>query len=243
MSHVSLMTTPKKPLLMDDRPVMVFSDFDGTITQKDVIIMIMEAFAPPVWREIVDEILNKRTLSIKEGVSQLFRLIPPDKKAEIQAFVKENVRFRDGFEDFLLFCKDNGVPFKVLSGGVDFFVHPVLAAFSDQIEIFCNGATFDSTQSGIELTMPYFEADCIQCGQCACCKIALMNRLPAETAFRIAIGDSLTDLPMARVADWTFARGQLIDYCKEEGLAVTPYEDFRDIQLAIQTRINNAFTP
>jgi 2-hydroxy-3-keto-5-methylthiopentenyl-1-phosphate phosphatase len=240
MSHASLNNTQKTPLVIDGRPVVVFSDFDGTITQKDVIIMIMEAFAPPVWREIVDEILNKRTLSIKEGVSQLFRLISPEKKPEIQAFVEENVRFRDGFEDFLSFCQQNAIPFQVLSGGVDFFVHPVLAAFQSQIEIFCNGASFDANQKGIELTMPYFEPNCSQCGQCACCKIALMNHLPAESTFRIAIGDSLTDLPMARVADWTFARGQLIDYCNEEGLAVTPYEDFWDIQQAIQARIQEA---
>jgi 2-hydroxy-3-keto-5-methylthiopentenyl-1-phosphate phosphatase len=230
------------PLLIDGRPVVVFSDFDGTITQKDVIIMIMEAFAPPVWRDIVDEILNQRTLSIKEGVSRLFRLISPEKKPEIEAFVKENVRFRVGFEDFLSFCQEQAIPFQVLSGGVDFFVRPVLEAFRSQVEIFCNGATFDSTQTGIELTMPYFEPDCTQCGQCACCKISLMNRLPAETTFRIAIGDSLTDLPMARVADWTFARGQLIDYCREEGLTVTPYEDFRDIQQAIQARIQATST-
>lgn len=227
-------------LTIENRPVVVFSDFDGTITQRDVIVMIMEAFAPPVWRDIVDQILNQRTLSIKDGVTQLFQLIPASKKEDIEAFVRAEVKIRPGFETLLSFCNAEGVPFQVLSGGVDFFVHQVLASYRPRLDIFCNGASFetgpDNPDGRIQLTMPYYDADCTQCGQCACCKISLMDRFDREKYFRVAIGDSLTDLPMARVADLTFARGQLVDYCKEEDIAVTPYEDFHDVLNALQAR-------
>jgi 2-hydroxy-3-keto-5-methylthiopentenyl-1-phosphate phosphatase len=219
---------------IDGRPLQIFSDFDGTITERDVIMMIMEAFAPPGWKEITHRILEERTLSIRDGVAELFRLIPGSKKDEIIAFVKEEVRFRQGFPEFLDFCEDRKIPFQVLSGGLDFFIEPVLAPYRERLEIFCNGSDFFPEY--IAVTTPHLDLDCTGCGQCGCCKVKIMNEAPSET-FRVAIGDSLTDLPMARRADWTFARHQLIRYCDEEQLPYTPYETFDDIRSALTERM------
>lgn len=212
---------------MPKRPI-IFSDFDGTITDRDVIMMIMEAFAPPQWRDIVDRILDQRTLSIRDGVTQLFHLIPGSKKQEIIEFVMENVRFRPGFEAFLDFCQAQDIPFLVVSGGVDFFIEPLLAPYRDKLEIFCNQGVF--TPERIDLIFPYEDATCQPCGQCACCKLKILDRYPRESHMRIAIGDSLTDLGMSKVSDRVYARARLIDYCAEEGVPVHAFETFGDIQ-------------
>jgi 2-hydroxy-3-keto-5-methylthiopentenyl-1-phosphate phosphatase len=221
--------------LMDGRKPVIFCDFDGTLTERDVIIMIMEAFAPPEWKQIVDGILNSRTISIRDGVIQLFHLIPAHQRLEIEAFVSENVVLRSGLDGLLGFCHQHHIPFNVLSGGIDFFVQPVLKPFHHRLQIFCNQARFDGEQ--IELMFPYAPVDCTQCGNCGCCKINLMDRYPASDYYRIAIGDSLTDLPMAQLADWTFARGQLIQYCQEEQIPTTPFETFTHIQEALQLKL------
>jgi 2-hydroxy-3-keto-5-methylthiopentenyl-1-phosphate phosphatase len=226
------------PQIQNKAPVL-FCDFDGTISERDVIIMIQEAFAPEGWRDIVDQILNTRTLSIREGVIQLFKRIPGSQKDEMEAFVKENVKIRPGFEALLNFCQQHRIPFRVLSGGVDFFIRPILAPFQDKLTVFCNSATF--TPDAIHLEMPYYQENCEPCGQCACCKISLMEPFSPETHYRIAIGDSLTDLPMARVADWTFARGQLIDYCQQENISTTPYETFYDVLEALQHKLEFSY--
>jgi 2-hydroxy-3-keto-5-methylthiopentenyl-1-phosphate phosphatase len=233
---------PTHPAFEGKQPV-IFSDFDGTVTERDVIVMIMEAFAPPEWRDITDRILNQRTLSIREGVTQLFQLIPASKRPEIEAFVAREVKIRTGLDRLLAFCQTQAIPFQVLSGGVDFFIHPVLAPYRNQVAIFCNSAEFpeatspDTPAPGIALTFPYLNESCEPCGQCGCCKISLMDRFDPATHFRIAIGDSLTDLPMARVADWTFARSKLIQYCEEEGLAFTRFETFDDVRNALMSRM------
>lgn len=220
---------------VEGRSPVIFCDFDGTITQRDVIIMIMEAFAPPEWRDIVDRILNQRTLSIRDGVQQLFELIPGSKRAEIEEFVAQNVKLRDGFPEILDFCQARNIPFLVLSGGVDFFLNPVLASYREKLSIYCNSATF--TPSAIQINMPYYNENCEPCGQCGCCKISLMEPYDPATHFRIAIGDSLTDLPMAKTADWTFARGQLVSYCQEENIPTTPFENFHDVLNTLKERL------
>jgi 2-hydroxy-3-keto-5-methylthiopentenyl-1-phosphate phosphatase len=222
-------------VVIEHRQPVIFSDFDGTITERDVIQMIMEAFAPPVWKDIVAQILDARTLSIKDGVTQLFDLLPGSLHDDIVAFVKENVRFRPGFPEFLTFCQAKGIPFNVVSGGVDFFIEPVLAPYRDRLTLYCNRARM--TPERIELSFPYGATDCEPCNQCACCKIGILDRYSPETHYRIGIGDSITDLGMSRRADWTFARSRLIDYTAEAGIPTTPFETFYDIQAALEAKL------
>jgi 2-hydroxy-3-keto-5-methylthiopentenyl-1-phosphate phosphatase len=44
----------------------------------------------------------------------------------------------------------------------------------------------------------------------------------------IAIGDSVTDLEMAKVADKVLARDYLADTCNELGIPHIPFETFHD---------------
>ena len=53
----------------------IFCDFDGTITTTDNIISLMKKFAPPEWNSVKDSILAQE-ISIKQGVGELFRLLP-----------------------------------------------------------------------------------------------------------------------------------------------------------------------
>jgi 2-hydroxy-3-keto-5-methylthiopentenyl-1-phosphate phosphatase len=221
------------------RPV-IFSDFDGTITERDVIVMIMERFAPPVWRDIVDNILKHRTVSIRDGVAQLFDLIPSRLKPDILEFVGQNVRLRPGFDRVLNVCQRHDIPFLVVSGGLDFFIEPVLAPYRDQLQIFCNGSDFSGER--IKLTMPHLDESCAPCGQCACCKIAVMDRYPKDDFFRITVGDSLTDRAMSLASDWAFARHQLPAILDEAGAAYTTYDDFNDIANVLEPFLAHQLT-
>lgn len=209
------------------KPV-IFCDFDGTITEHDVIQMIMAEFAPPQWKSIVSEILDARTLSIKDGIVKLFDLIPSALEPKITEFVLREVKLRKGFDEFMAYCKQNEIPFLVVSGGVDFFIRPVLAKYKNQIEIFSNLASFDA--ESITLSMPYLPKDCPDCNECACCKQEVMKTYSSSDYFRISIGDSLTDLGASKLADLAFARARLLDYTKAENIPVQPFDNFDDVQ-------------
>jgi 2-hydroxy-3-keto-5-methylthiopentenyl-1-phosphate phosphatase len=215
----------------DGRNVAIFCDFDGTITDRDVIMMIMERFAPPQWRSIADAILTERTVSIREGLQQLFDLLPSDLEPEIQRFVAEAVTIRQGFEPLLAFAHQQAMPFWVVSGGLDLFIAPLLAPFADRLSLFANQACLQG--STIAVKMPYLSASCPPCDSCACCKIDIMDQLPHSQWARVVIGDSVTDLGMAQRADAVFARGQLCRDLDSMGIAYTPFHTFDEVLTAL----------
>lgn len=211
-----------------EKQLIIFSDFDGTITEHDVIVMIMKKFAPPEWVEIKDKILYERTITLKDGVEKLFGLIDSNKKNEILDFVKKKVKLRSGFIEFLDFCKSKNIEFNVVSGGLDFFVETILYEFKDKLKIFCNKGNFNSEK--IKIDYKYLPRNCTLCGNCGCCKIEIMEQYPKDKFTWVVIGDSLTDLPASKVADLVFARGDLIKYLEQENISYIRFENFNEVE-------------
>jgi 2-hydroxy-3-keto-5-methylthiopentenyl-1-phosphate phosphatase len=205
------------------RPV-IYCDFDGTITEKDNIIAIMKEFAPPEWDALKDNILAQE-ISIQEGVGQLFALLPSSLKDEIIQFALKQAVIRDGFKELLHLVKEEDIPFYVVSGGIDFFVHPILAPFGSFSEIFCNSADFSKNK--IEILWPNACDDNCQNG-CGCCKPSVIRKLKNTDDLTIVIGDSVTDLEAAKHADLVFAREYLAEKCDSLGIPYHKFETFHD---------------
>lgn len=208
------------------RPPVLFCDFDGTITTSDNIVAIMQKFEPPGVRAIIEDIVHER-VSIRQGVGAMFALLPSSMQEEIRAFVLSNAGIRPGFSELLAWCKAHDVPFYVTSGGIDFFVYPLLEPFGIPADhIYCNGSDF--TGENIRITWPH---PCDEhCGNdCGMCKTTVIRRFPRDEYFRILIGDSVTDFAGAKLADLVFSRSYLTEKCKELGLPHIPFETFHDI--------------
>ncbi|MBI3591242.1 MAG: MtnX-like HAD-IB family phosphatase [Candidatus Melainabacteria bacterium] len=214
--------------MIKNKKLAIFSDFDGTITERDVIVMIMERFAPPEWEEIKNKILYERVITLKDGVEKLFSLIDSSKQNEIIGFAKKEAKLRKGFVDFLDFCKKENIEFNVLSGGLDFFVEAVLENYKNKLKIFCNSGNFKSEK--IKIDYKYLPKNCTLCGDCGCCKIEIIENYPKDKFTRVLIGDSLTDLAASKIADVVFARGDLIKYLNEEKINHIRFETFDDIK-------------
>jgi len=242
------------------RPVMIFSDFDGSITERDAIVMTLERFAPPEWKDITRKILKERTLPVREGIQQLYALLGSDLKDEIIHFVKTEVKLREGFNDFMIWRKAQGIPFWVVSGGLDAFIHPLLEPYAGDYELFANVANFDAPH--IQVDMPYLPKtssppappmagsvpspfqkergqnqegfDCKVCGSCACCKVKVMELVKDYNPYTIVIGDSVTDFGMAQVADKVFARSALCNELDDLSVDYTPYSTFLNIYSSLK---------
>lgn len=213
---------------------IIFCDFDGTITINDNIVAIIRHFDPPGWQQIVDDVVGERK-SIRQGVGEMFRLLPTSRKDEIIEYAITNARIRDGFEELLRFCRYEGIEFYVTSGGIDFFVYPILERFGiPKDHIYCNGSDFSGER--VEITWPHpCDGHCTN--DCGMCKTTIMRRFPAERYERLLIGDSVTDFEGAKLADGVFARSHLIDKCNALGVPYTPFETFHDVIDALEERI------
>jgi 2-hydroxy-3-keto-5-methylthiopentenyl-1-phosphate phosphatase len=207
---------------------IVFCDFDGTITNNDNIIAIMKYFDPVGTEPIVKQIIE-RTMTVKEGVGAMFSLLPASRKEEIVRYAIDNATIRAGFPELLTYCREEGIRFLVTSGGIDFFVYPLLAPFGLKPEqIYCNASDFSGERIRIDWPHPCDE-HCDNYGGCGMCKTTIIRSYPADRFERILIGDSITDFPGAKLVDTVFARSHLIDLCEDLKLVYYPFETFHDV--------------
>lgn len=212
---------------------IIFCDFDGTITKSDNIVAIMKRFAPPGWEEIKEDILHER-ISIRKGVGKLFSLLSVDLKEEIVRFIQDTVEIREGFSEFVQFVRKQEIPFYVVSGGIDFFVYPILEKYVDANQIICNGSDFSGEV--IRIIWPY-PCDSLCQNDCGCCKPSFIRRFDENKYQRIVIGDSITDWQAAQIADHVFATDFLKKKCEDKGISYTSFETFFDIMQKMQEGI------
>lgn len=207
------------------RPIAIFCDFDGTITERDMIITIMEQFGAPGWEQIKDQILGQE-ITIQSGVGQLFAGISTDKRDEITAYAQEVAVIRPGFPEFLEFCREQEIDFWVTSGGIDFFVIPLLLPYGIDNPIYCNASDFAGEK--IQILWPHACDEHCDNG-CGMCKPSVMRKFPDPDLYRIVIGDSITDLQAAKQADFVIARSLLLQKCEELNLQHAAFVTFHDV--------------
>lgn len=208
------------------KKTVIFCDFDGTITITDNIVAIMKHFKPEGYEPIMEDTINQR-ISLREGVGAMFALMPSDLKEKIVEFVLSYAGIREGFQDLLNYLDQSDIEFNVTSGGMDFFIDPLLKPFGiPEDHIYCNHADF--TGEHIKITWPNPCQPPCENG-CGMCKTTVMRRYPEESYYRILIGDSLTDFEGAKIADLVYSRSWLTTKCEELGVAHVPYETFHDI--------------
>ncbi|WP_131503419.1 MULTISPECIES: 2-hydroxy-3-keto-5-methylthiopentenyl-1-phosphate phosphatase [unclassified Exiguobacterium] len=210
----------------------ILCDFDGTVTEHDNIIALMKEFAPQEAFEPLKKGVLDRSLSIRSGVGQMFRLLPSDRKQEYIDFLINRAVIRPGFDTLLAFAKSNGIDFAIVSGGIDFFVQPILACLLTDETIYCNGSDF--SEETVRIEWPH-ACDAACNNQCGCCKTSIARKLKQDGDTIIAIGDSVTDFELAKKADHVYARDYLITLCEQHGIPYTPFETFYDIVKHLQT--------
>jgi 2-hydroxy-3-keto-5-methylthiopentenyl-1-phosphate phosphatase len=204
---------------------VIICDFDGTITETDNIIAIMKKFAPPEWLPFKDAVLSQG-ISIREGVGNMFQLLPSSSKNEIVEFILESAEIRAGFKEFVQYTKENNIPLYIVSGGIDFFVYPLLEGLIDKDQVYCNEADFSNEM--ITIKWPH-SCDTACSNDCGCCKPSLIRQLTNAEQRKIVIGDSITDLQAAKLADFVIARDLLLEKSKDLQLPHKSFTTFYDV--------------
>lgn len=145
---------------------------------------------------------------------------------EIVQFLIETAEIRTGFHEFIQFVNENNISFYVISGGMDFFVYPLLQGLIPKEQIYCNETDFSTEFITVKWPHPCDE----HCqNHCGLCKSSLIRKLSDTNDFHIVIGDSITDLQAAKQADKVFARDFLITKCEENHIAYTSFGTFHDV--------------
>ncbi len=208
-------------------PLRVFVDFDGTLVQPNVAILLVERFAPNgrrVARE-VDEQLHQGRITLRQAWDRQAALLPWDQIPAMTEYVVRHVRLRGGAHPFVDLLREHRVPTMIVSGGLDFYIRPILEREGIDLE-FRSDTAHRGEDGRIRVTHPYGHAECRRCG---ICKAQLVHPPEVADPRTVFIGDGSTDRFAAEVADLVFARGRLLAYCREHGIRSYPFEGFTPV--------------
>ena len=199
-------------------------DFDGTITEDDLLDRIAREFGDPAVFQEVEDGIHAGTITLQECITREYEpvTIPLD---EAVAWVLERVRVRPGLPELVSFARDRGWNVSVLSSGFEEMIRPVLASAGvDGVHILAN--SIDARPDGWRVRWRD-ETVCAECNE-ACKRAGLPAR--GEVVY---VGDGISDRCAARAADRVFATRGLARYFDEHDLPYESFDDFHDIVRAL----------
>jgi 2-hydroxy-3-keto-5-methylthiopentenyl-1-phosphate phosphatase len=192
-------------------------DWDGTVTVRDTLWMLLERFGDREVFERMEGALGD-TKSYREVMETEMATItaPLDEAVE---FLVARVEIRPGFAELV-----HRFSPRLLSSSFHETIEPVLAREGVDVELTAN--RIDPRTDGWRVLWAD-EAPCPECGEL--CK---RRALPSDGTVVYA-GDGYSDRCAALAADRVFARGDLARYLASRGAAFEPFEDLGDIAAAL----------
>jgi 2,3-diketo-5-methylthio-1-phosphopentane phosphatase len=201
-------------------------DFDGTVTEADLLDVVASTFGDPaVYREVEDG-LQAGELPLREVITREFRPVtkPVD---EVVAWAIENVRVRPGLKELADLAHARGWQVVVISSGFHELIEPILEHEGVEVEVHAN--RLDPRPDGWIVLWSYDDS-CASCGES--CKRSTVRRL-ARGEEVVYVGDGYSDRCAAEDAGRVFAIKGLARYLDERGIRYEPFEDFHDAAAAL----------
>jgi 2-hydroxy-3-keto-5-methylthiopentenyl-1-phosphate phosphatase len=197
-------------------------DFDGTVTQEDLLDTIASRFGDPdVYRE-VDEGLDEGRLTLREVITREYEPVRRPLE-EIVAWELENVSIRPGFRELVQLAKSEGWRFVIVSSGFHELIEPILEHEGVAVELHANRV--DPRPEGWKVLWQYDET-CDSCGES--CKRSIVQEFAGDGEL-VYVGDGYSDRCAAEASDRVFATKGLARYLDERGIPYERFDDFHDV--------------
>ena len=211
---------------------LVLCDFDGTISTQDMGYVLLNRFSCGDW-ETIDREFCEGKIGSKEAYIRIAEIIRGSRD-DLLNFVGSHSSIDPDFPAFYRYCRQSGMDVRIVSDGLDFYIHTVLEAHHLQaIPYYANHTSFPDGH-GIAISFPY---DNEECGRCGTCKKRLIQLLRKEFDRVLYIGNGLSDRCAAREADFVFAKDPLYTYCIDQAIPCHFFQDFGEILKDLKRRI------
>jgi len=197
-------------------------DFDGTITERDTLDLIVDRFGDQEVRRAVEAELG-RTLTLEEAIARQYATLtePLD---EVSAWLVAHSPLRPGFHGLVRLAERRAWPLWIVSSGLRELIEPLLAREGLSHLPLISSSLVGEPPPWVVAVRP--EQPCEVCGEA--CKRRRVAELAAGSPV-IYVGDGYSDGCAAAAADRVFARRRLTTYLEERGLEFEPFEDFTQI--------------
>lgn len=218
--------------MKNNYPMVIYSDFDGTITLQDVSDELFKKYGD---FDLYQSKLRNNEINIKDYWYQFCKYLSGKvTKKDIVDFVQK-FEIDPHFNLFYKFCKNNEIKFCIISDGFIEYIEPILDKYGiSEIKVFANKLEFNNI---VEPIFPFASESC-NCN-CASCKrnIILTHSAPEEII--IYIGDGYSDYCAAQHSDIVFAKKNLAAFCNSNKIPHYPFKNFFEIYNTLHKIILN----
>ena len=209
--------------LQTPKPIL-FLDFDGTITRRDAVDVILEAYADPKWLELEAEWRAGR-MGSRDCLQAQMGLVRASRQ-QLDSLLDE-IEIDEGLTSLLELCAAHDIPAHIISDGFDYCIRRILWRSNKRVHALLRGARICASRLEARGNLwrtgfPFFHQTCGH--GCATCKPAVMRLLNKTNAPAIFVGDGFSDRYAVESADLVFAKDGLAEYCTEQSIQHIPFQ-------------------
>ena len=204
--------------------IEIFCDFDGTLTNKDTLVVLLDKYAAADWYSIEERALTGEIDERESLRAELALITAPDD--ELERTLQAEIRPAEGVANFVTLVRESQWSMTVLSGGLIRFSGKLWRNWGyGDIPLFAN----DHTRNGdgritvIAATTPKIKDHCNHC------KRWHLEEAIGRGSTVVYIGDGLTDFCPAEVAHRRYAKRTLLDHLKKQNLEAIPFNDLNEV--------------
>lgn len=202
-------------------------DFDGTVTDVDIIDAILQKFARPEWKE-AETLWEQGIIGSRECLGRQMAMV--DKTLDQLLDYIDQFSIDETFGDFIGLLEDRQIPFAIVSDGFHVFIEKLLEnAGLRRLPVIANRLWEE--QGRLNTAFPYAYQAC----NAANCKCMAVQDLSKDRSL-ILIGDGQSDFCLAHKADLVFSKKKLTAFCQRYKIPYSPFNNFTEVTRFFGTR-------
>lgn len=215
------------------RRLFIACDFDGTITARDTLHVIVETYGERRLWDDIEPRLRRGEITIEEAMQTEFASVRATAD-EVRQLVLREAPIRPGFAEFVRWAEERGHEVLVISSGFRSVIDDVLGE-SDlgHLDVRANEAAF--TPTGTTILWSERGEICPTCDR-RCKRHDLRRRMRPDDML-VYVGDGISDRCASLMADRVYARAGLAEYLDEQGAPHVVFQDFGDVLADLRARV------
>jgi 2-hydroxy-3-keto-5-methylthiopentenyl-1-phosphate phosphatase len=203
----------------------VVLDFDGTVTEEDMLDRICREFGDPAVYDEVEAAFERGEIRLVDDIERKLAAVRVPLEVVVK-WLREETRIRAGFAELVALAAARRWRLVIVTSSFHELVEPVLGPLATEVEIVAN--SLDARPDGWRVQF-VFGAPCETCGEP--CKRGLVERLGAGEI--VYVGDGYSDRCAAQTAARVFATAGLARFLDDIGVRYEPFGDFHDVVRAL----------
>jgi HAD superfamily phosphoserine phosphatase-like hydrolase len=205
--------------------MIVFVDFDGTITDVDTFdALVRDAVGDDVW-DVIDAELAEGRHTLRAVLALQASHIRKS-RAEALAFVEAHATVDPTFAAFVRTARSHGADVRVVSSGVAPIIRATLARAGVDVPVLANDVDFGADG----WTMDFIDESANGHD-----KAAAVRAARAAGHATVFIGDGVSDFTASHEADRCFAKaGRALEaYCRRQAIPCVSFTAFAEIETSL----------